>query len=254
MPSAGRRHEAPARLSRRRGDPAAARVAVSASLTAVIVALAYDEQAKVSRVVRSAIRRARDSGAEARADLFRACSCGRSGGHVEGSFVRSMLHAAGEPVGGLITATDLRSIGEVDLPARIEEQNGVRWVVAPWALEEAPETITEEMGTGHAVCAIDVRGVFAALSYRRVMTGVQHRRARARSTAIAVPVLRGVARRSPGEPLPAPAPIAIRLGDDGTPVEVAAAPSAARLSIATLAQAKLRLRWDATARRPAVVK
>jgi len=234
--------------------PDAARVAVPAALTAVLVALAYDEQAKVSRVVKSAIRRARDSGAEARGEVLERVRAVGAGVVTEGVFVRALLHVAGEAGGGLITATDLRSIADVDVAAQVREDEGARWLVAPWAITEAPESVPEDLGTGHAICAIDVRGLFAALSFRRVLDGVSIDELELEAPRTAVPVLRGITRVAPGSPLPAPAPIAIRLGDDGTPVEVVAAPAAARPGADVLAGAKLRLRWDATSRRPEVVR
>lgn len=234
--------------------PSAARIAVPAGLTAVIIALAYDEQAKVSRLVRTAIRRARDSGAEARAELMERVRAVGAGAVTENAFMRPLLHAAGESAGGVLTPADLRSISGVDCPATIHEIGGSRWVVAPWALSDAPESVPEELGTGHAICAIDVRGLFATLSYRRVMNGVSVEELEAEAPPIAIPVLRGVTRVSPGSPLVAPAPVAIRIDDAGTPIEVAAAPSAARPTEDELARAKLRIRWDATSRRAEIVK
>jgi gamma-glutamyltranspeptidase/glutathione hydrolase len=234
--------------------PQAARVAVPAALTAVIVALAYDEQARVGRVVRTAIRRARDSGAEGRAEVFERVRAVGAGAVSEGFFTRALLHVAGEAAGGLITASDLRSVTDVDVAASTHDEVGARWVVTPWAFAEGTETVAETLGTGHAIVAVDVRGLFAVLSYRRVMNGVSIDELELEAPPIAVPVLRGVTRVGPGQPLPAPAPIAIRIGPDGAPIEALAAPGAARPTGDALASAKLRLRWDATSRRVEVVK
>jgi hypothetical protein len=234
--------------------PHAARVAVPAALTAVIVALAYDEQAKVGRLVRSAIRRARDSGADARAELMERVRSVGAGAVTEASFMRPLLHVAGESAGGVLTPTDLRSITDVDVVAETITFGTNRWVVAPWAHSDGQETVSEDFGTGHAVCAVDVRGLFAVLSYRRVMNGVLIDELELEGPPIAVPVLRGVSRVAPGKPLPAPAPIAIRVDESGGPLEVLAAPSSAGPTEAALATAKLRVRWDAEKRKAEIVR
>jgi gamma-glutamyltranspeptidase/glutathione hydrolase len=234
--------------------PDAARVAVPASLTAVVVALAYDEQAKVSRLVRSGIRRARDSGAEARADILERVRAVGAGAVSEAAFTRPLLHVAGESAGGVLTSTDLRSITDVDAAAVTHENGEGRWVVAPWAFDDGPDRVPESLGIGLAICAIDVRGLFAALSYRRVMSGITVEELEVEAPPLAIPVLRGVTRVSPGSPLPAPAPVAIRLDANGTPVEVVAASGAARPTPEALAGAKLRLRWDEGTRRAQVVR
>jgi gamma-glutamyltranspeptidase/glutathione hydrolase len=235
--------------------PNAARLAVPAALTAAAVAVAYDEQAKVSRLVKSGIRRARDSGADARAEALERVRAVGAGALTENLFTRPLLHAGGESNGGVLTAADLRSIDHIDAGADIREEGGGRWVVAPWAFTDVTEPIPEELGTGHAVCSIDVRGAFAALSYRRVMTGgVSVEELEMDAPAIAIPVLRGVTRISPGASLPAPAPIAIRIDEAGSPLEVLAAPAAAMPTPEALSRARLRLRWDATARRAEIVR
>jgi gamma-glutamyltranspeptidase/glutathione hydrolase len=235
--------------------PDAARVAIPASMTAVLVALAYDEQTRVSRVLKTAIRRARDSGAEARAEVLERLRAVGAGAVSEGAFVRALLHVAGEAAGGLITSTDLRSIGDVDVAASTREEAGARWLVAPWAMDAPSEPSTlEGLGTGHAICAVDVKGLFVALSFRRVVDGVSIDEVEIEAPRIAIPVLRGVTRVAPGCALPSPAPVAIRLADDGTPIEAVAAPQAIRPTAGDLATAKLRVRWDAAKRRPEVVK
>jgi gamma-glutamyltranspeptidase/glutathione hydrolase len=235
--------------------PDAARVAIPASMTAVLVALAYDEQTRVSRVLKTAIRRARDSGAEARAEVLERLRAVGAGAVSEGAFVRSLMHVAGEAAGGLITATDLRSIGDVDVAASTHEESGARWLVAPWAVGEPMEpSSVEGQGTGHAICAVDVRGLFVALSFRRVIDGVSIDEVEIEAPRIAIPVLRGVTRVAPGCALPSPAPVAIRVGEDGVPIEVAAAPQVLHPTSDELASAKLRIRWDAAKKRPEIVK
>jgi hypothetical protein len=239
----------------REGDeiPQAARIAMPASITAVLVALAYDEQARVSRLLRAAVKRARDSGADARAELMERVRAVGAGAVSESSFVRPMLHVGGESAGGVLTATDFRSVSDVDAAASVAEFDGARWAVAPWA-PEVPEAVAEEQGSGHAIVAVDVRGLFAALCYRRVRNGITVEELELDAPPLAVPVLRGVTRVAPGMPLASPAPVAVRLDASGLPLEVAAAPAAARPTGEALSQARLRIRWDATTRRAEVIR
>jgi gamma-glutamyltranspeptidase/glutathione hydrolase len=234
--------------------PLAARLAIPAALTAIAVAIAYDEQAKVSRLVKSGIRRARDSGADARAEVLERVRAVGAGALTESVFTRPLLHAGGESNGGVLTSADLRSIEHIDHAAEIRDDGGARWVVAPWAFADGIDPVPDELGTGHGICSVDVRGACAVLSYRRVMNGVPVEELEMDAPAIAVPVLRGVTRVAPGMSLPSPAPIAIRVDDSGVPLEALAAPAAAKPTADALARAKLRIRWDATARRAEVVR
>jgi gamma-glutamyltranspeptidase/glutathione hydrolase len=234
--------------------PLAARLAVPAALTAAAVAVAYDEQAKVSRLVKSGIRRARDSGADARSEALERVRAVGAGALTETVFTRPLLHAGGESNGGVLTAADLRSIDHIDVAAETREEGGARWVVAPWAFSDVVEPVPEALGTGHAICSVDVRGAFAVLCYRRVMNGVSVEELEMDAPAIAIPVLRGITRIAPGMSLPAPAPIAIRVDEVGSPLEALAAPGASAPTADALSRAKLRIRWDAALRRAEVVR
>lgn len=233
--------------------PGAARIAVPAAVTAVLVALSYDEQARVGRLVKAALRRARDSGAEARAALFERIRSVGAGAIQEATFVRPLLHSAGEAVGGLLTGSDLRAITNVDIAAKVVEGSSRRYVEAPWA-DDASAAGNEDLGIGLAVCAADVRGLFAGLCYRRVLHGIPVEELELEAPAVATPVLRGVTRVAPGEPIPAPAPVVIALDGNGNPAEIAVSPAAIRLDGRDMSGAKLRIRWDEAARRPEVVK
>jgi gamma-glutamyltranspeptidase/glutathione hydrolase len=239
----------------RDGDavPPQASIGVPAAITAVVVALAYDEQAKIARLLKAGIRRARDSGALARAELLERVRAVGASAVTESSFVRPFLHAAGEAAGGLVGLTDFRSIANVDCAASLIDEGRARWAVAPWALDESPVAADEDLGVGLAVCAVDVQGLAVALSYRRVMNGVGIDELEIEAPKSAVPVRRGVPRVAPGGSLPAPAPIAVRIDESGVPLEVVAAPAAGRLTPEVLATAKLRITWDSVARRAQVV-
>jgi gamma-glutamyltranspeptidase/glutathione hydrolase len=208
----------------------------------------------VSRLVKAGIRRARDSGADARAEALERVRSVGAGAISEAAFTRALQHAGGESGGGVLTATDLRSIDHLDAAAETREQGGARWVVAPWAFTDVSDPVPEELGTGHAVCSVDVRGAFAVLCYRRVRSGISVDELEMDAPPIAVPVLRGITRVAPGMPLPSPAPIAIRVDAAGAPLEAVAAPAAAAPTADALASARLRIRWDASTRRAEVVR
>lgn len=229
--------------------PAAARVAAPVAVTAVLVALAYDEQARVGRVLKSALRRARDSGAEGRAGLLERIRAVGAGAMQEAAFVRPMLHTAGEAVGGLLTAADLRAASDVDVAAAVREGPAGRFAEAPWARDATSDGI-EELGGGFAICAADVKGLFAGLCYRRVLDGVAFEELELEAPSVATPVLRGVTRVAPGQPIPSPAPLVIALDESGSPREIAASPSLVQLDGGAITGAKLRIRWDDQARRP----
>jgi gamma-glutamyltranspeptidase/glutathione hydrolase len=145
-------------------------------------------------------------------------------------------------------------VTDVDRAAVSAELGGSSWLVAPWSMEAAGTPPGDgSLGTGHAVCAVDVRGMFAALTYRRVMNGVGVEELELEAPPIAVPVLRGVTRVAPGAPIPAPAPIAMRV-EGGVPVEIAAAPAAGVLNADTLSSARLRIHWEPSTRRATATK
>jgi hypothetical protein len=87
---------------------------------------------------------------------------------------------------------------------------------APWANDEPSEKGSE----GHAACAVDARGVFAALCYREITDGQAVDELELEVSFGAVPVRRGEPRVRPGERLPAPAPATIRCDAALTPLEV----------------------------------
>ncbi len=92
----------------------------------------------------------------------------------------------------------------------------------------------ESLGVGYAICAVDVRGVFAAAAFRRVGEGFSIEELELEAPLAASPVMRGVTRVDPGQPLPAPTPIALIADASGQIVGVSAQPTALRLDTPTL--------------------
>lgn len=219
--------------------PDAARVAIPTGVEAVLVALAYDGSQSLGAVMKSGITRAQRSGASSRADLLRRIRAVGASAMTEPTVVRSMLHVAGASEGGLVTPSDFRPAQDLD-PAAVERTvaDG-KLVEVPWAGDDG-----EASGVGFAVIAVDVRGVFAALTFRRVSDGIPVDELDLEAPPVAVPVKRGVARVAPGTRLPCPAPIAIRLDASGNAVEVIAAPALQRLDAEAIQSAPYRLARD----------
>jgi hypothetical protein len=137
-------------------------------------------------------------------------------------------------------------VPDLDVPAAERGGDGIGTLIeAPWAHDEPTGVDIAALGIGYAVCAVDVRGVFAVLCYRRVSDGLSIDELEVEAPLAAVPVQRGVARVKPGAPLFAPAPAAIRVGASGAPGELVAAPAAVALEERQLETAPLRLRRSA---------
>lgn len=223
--------------------PDAARVSVPTGVAAVLVAHAYDTSQKLGSIMKAGISRAERVGAEGRAALLRRVRAVGAAAFAEPMFVRPMLHAAGPSQGGLVTPSDFGPVTDIDQPA-VERQAADLALLEPsWAAE--PIADPQGLGIGFAICAVDVRGVFAALCYRRTADGLSLEELDLEAPLLAVPVQRGVARMTPGMALPSPAPIALRRDDAGGLVEVMAAPAAMRLEPAAPSTPLLRIRRNA---------
>jgi gamma-glutamyltranspeptidase/glutathione hydrolase len=206
--------------------PEAAHLAVPAAVPALLVALAYDESLRLSRLTKNGVRRARDTGAVSRASLIEGIRGSGSRVFSEPSFVRPMLHVGGPAHGGLLTPTDFQSFGDLDKDAARRTIDGATVVTAPWADESTDAEAVSRLGHGHAIVAADARGAIVALHYRRVLDGITIDALELDAPNAAIPVLRGETRVAPGACLSTPAPVAIWLDGAGTPVEVRAWPAA----------------------------
>ncbi len=204
--------------------PAAARVAVPAGVAAAAVANLYDGGKSLGSLVKHGILRAERAGADGRAEVLARV---RSLGQValgEQSFMRPFLRLAGPSEGGLVTPSDFTSITDIDHAAIARQVDGVEYLEPPWAEAWSEEPLPPELGIGAVVCAVDVRGVFAAAAYFRPSDGLELDDLALLAPFVAVPTQRGVQRQAPGSALPAPAPIAVRCNAEGVPVEVCAEP------------------------------
>lgn len=200
--------------------PIASRVALSTSVAALTVALAYDQRATLTAVARSGAKAANDAGAEARARVLERIASVGPAALGESSFVRPLLHLASPSEGGLLTPADFVASEDVTADAHERLVRGVTWLEAPWA-DSKPDTVAEG-GNRHGICAVDVEGVYAALCYEQIGSGLDVPALGLVAPLAAVPVRRGTPRVTPGTRLPAFTPIAIACDDSGTPVEVTA--------------------------------
>jgi hypothetical protein len=216
--------------------PVAARVAVPAAVAAAAVANAYDGGKSLGTLVKHGILRAERAGADARAEVLARVRAVGQTALAEQAFMRPFLRLAGPSEGGLITASDFLSISEIDHAAGTLRAAGSDFLQPPWAEPWSGEPLPAELGIGAAVCAVDVRGVFAAAAYFRPADGLELDDLALLAPLVAVPTQRGVPRQTPGSALPAPAPIAIRCNADGVPVEVSAEPGARAINFDAVAR------------------
>jgi gamma-glutamyltranspeptidase/glutathione hydrolase len=194
----------------------AARVALPTTVAALSVALAYDRARTLTPLARFGVKAANEVGAARRAALLERVSRVGPGALAEARFVQPLLHVASAAEGGLLAPGDFAGPPDASVDAKISRSQGGATLEAPWANDASSESASE----GHAACAVDARGVFAALCYREITDGPAVDELELLLSLGAVPVRRGEPRVRPGERLPAPAPAAIRCDAALAPLEV----------------------------------
>jgi hypothetical protein len=193
----------------------AVRVALPTTIAALSVALAYDGARTLTPLAKIGARAAHEAGARARAALLERVGAVGPGAFTEARFVQPLLHVAGAAEGGLLAQGDFAPASDVSTEAELRTGRGGPALVAPWADDAAPES-----SAGHAACAADARGVFAALCYRELQSGAEIDALELRAALAAVPVRRGEPRVRPGTRLPSPAPMQILCDASLAPLEV----------------------------------
>jgi len=198
------------------GVTTAARLALPTTVATLSVALAYDRARTVTAVARVGVRAASEVGARERSRVLERVSQVGAVALAEARFVQPLLHVAGVAEGGLLTPADFAAPEDVSTDAAIRRVRGEPTLEAPWAGDRSsgPESV------GHAACAVDQRGVFAALCFREILAGIALDELELTAAFGAVPVRRGEPRVRPGERLPAPAPVTIRCDAALSPLEV----------------------------------
>ena len=218
--------------------PLAARVAAPHAIAAAVVAHAYDRSGSFAEVVKRGVRVARDTGAEARAQVLLGVQSQGARFLSSPQASRSLMHVAGVSEEGLLTQADLTAVADLDTMARPHPALP-GWSEVPWAVADERSLNTESsaasgsLGSNEAVllrqnaydaagatmilCAVDARGVFAGAVYQCAQDGVVFEELGLVAPMSAVPVLRGVPRLAPGSCLPAPVALAIQT-DRGVPM------------------------------------
>jgi gamma-glutamyltranspeptidase/glutathione hydrolase len=193
----------------------ASTLALPTTVAALSVALAYDGVRTMTPLARIGARAANDAGARARSALLERVSEVGATALGEARFVQPLLHVAGAAEGGLLAPGDFSAPDDVSVEVAIERSAGEALLRAPWA-----DARVDDSSAGHAACAVDARGVFAALCYREISEGLAIDELELTAALGAVPVRRGEPRVRPGERLPAPAPASIRCDAKLVPLEV----------------------------------
>ena len=219
--------------------PNAARVATPGAPMAAIIAHAYAGDS-LRTVIAPGVQAATRAGAERRAHFLDRLAQVGAAALNEPSFKRALLQVGGTSEGGVLTPSDLESTDSVDQPAEERVAGEAIWVEAPWA--NGSPASSGDRGAG--ICAADIHGVIAALTYRISDVGTLVPDLELIAPHAAGPVMRGVPRVAPGSRIAAPAPMALRLDERARPTELVLEPESARLTLDTVASPRLVLRRD----------
>jgi hypothetical protein len=197
--------------------PNAARVALPSSIGALAVALAYDRVTTLTTVAKFGAQAAKEAQAAERAKLLSRIAQVGPRALEEGTFMRPLLHVASPSEGGLLTPADFGATGEFAVAASERSSKGESVLEAPWA---GDKPVGLAPGLGEGVCAVDARGVYAALGYARIGEGLEVAALELVAALGATPVERGTTRVRPGEPIACSAPFKITCDESGAPHEV----------------------------------
>jgi gamma-glutamyltranspeptidase/glutathione hydrolase len=197
--------------------PDAARVALPSTVAALAVALAYDRVATLTSVARPGVLAAAEAESEGRKRLLERIAAVGPRALAESAFVRPLLHLASPSEGGLLTPADFVGSGEFAVPASERKTRGQTLLEAPWS-HEKPRGPAPLLGEG--LCAVDARGVYAALGYARIGEGLAVDALGLVAALAATPVERGTPRVRPGQPIACNAPFSVSLDEAGVPEEV----------------------------------
>jgi hypothetical protein len=183
--------------------PPPARIGVPALPAALAAVLAALGATTLERAAGPAIERARTVSPE-RAAVLEVFA--RRGAAVMGddALANELAAVAGRAAGGTLTQDDLAAVrpAVVTCDERSLAPSGILRV--PWREPARGGTTTQ------VIAAADGRGLVAIACYEVALDGVPIPSLGLVAPAFAAPVLRGEARVRPGEPCPAPAPIALR--------------------------------------------
>jgi gamma-glutamyltranspeptidase/glutathione hydrolase len=184
--------------------PEAARIGAPALPAALATALALLGTATLTRVARAASKQAAAVSSERAAVLGALARHGAPALATE-PVATELVHAAGRAARGLLTLADLAA-PRPEVVRRQERDLAPRGVfTAPWEAGAADGSATQ------VVIAADGRGMVAAAAFEDVSEGLAIPALGLIAPPFATPVMRGHVRVRPGQPLPACAPVALRV-------------------------------------------
>jgi len=217
--------------------PDAARVPIPTSLATVSFAHAYAHGRSWRSLVEPAIGLAARNGAPARARFLERIAEVGAGALAEPAYRRPLLRLGSVSDGGLVTPSDLEPPELSAEPLAEQKLGGADWLVAPGKDGAEPQSAS-------AILAVDAQGVFAAVAYRRVELGRVVDELELLVPLLAVPVLRGVPRVSPGTRLGAGFALGLCMDERARPIELAFEPWRSSLGEVTSGSARMAVRRD----------
>lgn len=209
--------------------PGAARVAAPGSIHAAALACAFHPGTTLLSCVRPGVSRAKQVGSKGRAELLEIVA-GKAATSLNDPRVRkAFISLFGTVEGGLLTPADLGAREDVQAKAVLDDEA----YHTPWGKAD-----NATAGAGHAIVAGDSKGLFVALSYGELSSGLELTPFETTVPMTAQPVLRGVPRISPGAPIPRADNLRILRTQSGTVCGAAAGVGQRVLSVLRLDDGK----------------
>lgn len=198
--------------------PATARVAVPGSVAALAVACAFQSGTTLLSCVRPGVHAAKTSGAKERSILLEYVASLGATALQEPSIKRAYISQFGAVEQGTVGAADLAPAADLQVPV---SKSGEAFKL-PWA--EPCSSAREDHGEGHAIVAVDAKGLFVAMTYRSLPAGARLEPFDTTVPSLSIPVMRGLTRITPGAPLSCPAEMEIISTSSGRFEQVVAIP------------------------------
>jgi hypothetical protein len=183
--------------------PSPARVGVPALPAALATVLAAAGSATLRRLVEPAVALAREL-SEERADVLTALARRGPPALVDEAILAELKAVAGRAAGGVFTRKDIDAVRPTLVQVEESSLEPAGWLRAPWRASDRGGSHV------HVVAAADAQGRVCVACYESADAGVPIPALGLVAPPFASPVLRGKPRSLPGEPCPAPAPIAVR--------------------------------------------
>jgi gamma-glutamyltranspeptidase/glutathione hydrolase len=187
--------------------PDAARVGVPLMPAALVAALLTAGDGALGRVLAPAVQIAKEA-SDARAQVLDRVA--RRGAATLRDVGSELIATAGRNMHGLLTERDLDEARPVVTACEVATAVGRRLATVPWGATAVRDASAEPLPArrGQVVAAVDGRGMVAVAFYE-IADGLPIPELGLVAPFCADPVLRGKTRTRPGEPLAAPAPIAL---------------------------------------------